>query len=138
MLWRHKISNFLCLPSFSKKIYALIQCRNIEKMFKDFQEFSFMEIYFLELRETKFYKSPISNNIILCVILFLKVVNVPGRLFDTLEYLDRLTLPKDPWPRTLRRSNCSGDAFSQPSRVMSLTSISDTMGFDWKNDTNYN
>ena len=37
-----------------------------------------------------------------------------------------LTFPKDPWPRTRRRSNWSGEAFSQPSRVTSITSISDT------------
>ena len=38
-----------------------------------------------------------------------------------------LTFPNDPWPSTLRRSNCSGEAFSQPSLVISLTSNSDTI-----------
>ena len=39
-----------------------------------------------------------------------------------------LTLPKEPCPKTLRRSNWSDEAFSQPSLVMSLTSNSETTG----------
>ena len=35
-----------------------------------------------------------------------------------------LTFPKLPCPRTLRSSNCAGDAFSHPSFVTSLNSIS--------------
>ena len=37
-----------------------------------------------------------------------------------------LTLPKEPCPKTLRRSNWSDEAFSQPSLVISLTSNSET------------
>ena len=39
-----------------------------------------------------------------------------------------LTLPKDPCPKTRRRSNWSDDAFSQPSLVTSVTSNSETTG----------
>lgn len=36
-------------------------------------------------------------------------------------------MPKDPCPKTRNKSNWSEDAFSKPSRVTSLTSISETM-----------
>jgi len=56
--------------------------------------------------------------------LFLVLVNCVFFLTCPKFFLTRKTLPNDPWPRTLSRSKCDGWAFSQPSLVMSVTSIS--------------